>query len=252
MKHIFSASSNFVSFLQVLSLSLAIAGLWVFEFDLLSASVVLLGYFMYSGVGVSMMLHRYWTHKSFEFKYPFVKWLFTWFALQAGRGSILGWVHIHREHHAYSDTNKDPHAPNINGWRVFFPHVLNYGVEIKKYLVRDLFNSVHLRINRYYKLIVLSWIVLLLIIDPWLFYFFWAVPLALTHLVLNSFTYFGHSVGYTNHNHRDNSKNFWVFGILLWGEGWHNNHHTNPSRWSLTDNWWEIDVTSYLIRSVKK
>jgi stearoyl-CoA desaturase (delta-9 desaturase) len=135
MKNIFSASSNFVSFLQVLSLSLAIAGLWVFEFDLLSASVVLLGYFMYSGVGVSMMLHRYWTHKSFEFKYPFVKWLFTWFALQAGRGSILGWVHIHREHHAYSDTNKDPHAPNINGWRVFFPHVLNYGVEIKKYLV---------------------------------------------------------------------------------------------------------------------
>jgi stearoyl-CoA desaturase (delta-9 desaturase) len=252
MKNIFVASSNFVSFLQISSLLIAVSGFWFFEFDLPAFLVILVGYFMYSGVGVSMMLHRYWTHKSFEFKSTFIKWLCTWFALQAGRGSIIGWVHIHREHHAYADTKKDPHAPNINGWRVFFPHILKYGKEIKRYLIRDLFNTTHLNINKYYKLIIFAWAVSLFLISPWLFYFAWAVPIALTHIVLNSFTYFGHSVGYSNDSHRDESKNFWVFAILLWGEGWHNNHHSNPKAWNLQDKWWEVDLISYLIRIVKK
>lgn len=252
MKNIFAASSGFVSSLQIISLSIAVAGFWIFNLGVAEVLTILLGYFLYSGVGVSMMMHRYWTHKSFQFKHPILEWLFSWFAIQAGRGSILGWVHIHREHHAYSDTEKDPHAPNINGWRVFFPHILNYGGELKRYLIRDLFTYHHLWINKYYKILVIGWAVLLFLISPWLFYFAWAVPLAMTHLALNSFTYFGHSHGYTNHQHRDESKNLWPFAILLWGEGWHNNHHANPSKWNLQERWWEIDLISYVIRIVKK
>lgn len=251
-QHPFAASANFISFIQVISLIGLIIGIPFVSWNITTNLTLLLFYFLYSGVGVSMMLHRYWTHKSFEFKYPILKWIFTWFALMACRGSIIGWVHIHREHHAYSDTEKDPHAPNINGWRVFFPHVLNYGHEIKKYLVRDLFNELHLKINRYYKLLVFGWALLLLLIDPWLFYVGWAAPIALTHLALNTFTYFGHSVGYSRYTQRDESKNFWVFALLLWGEGWHNNHHKNPRAWSLREKWWEIDLISYVIKAVKR
>lgn len=251
MSKLFSASAGFISIIQIVSLLVTILGFWVFDFNAHAIGIILLGYFLYSGIGVSMMLHRYYTHKSFEFKYPVLKYIFGWFAIQAGRGSIIGWVHIHREHHAYSDTDKDPHAPNINGWRVFFPHILNYGQHIKKYLIRDLFTHGHLWINRYYKLLILFWMFLLIIIDPWLFYFLWAVPIALTHLVLNSFTFFGHSIGYTNHKHRDQSKNLWPFGILLWGEGWHNNHHKNPKNWSLQEKWWEVDIVGHIIKYIK-
>ena len=248
----FAASAKFLSLIQLFSAIGAIIGLWVFDFTLLSCLTFLLGYFLYSGVGVSMMLHRYWTHKSFEFKSKTMLYICSWFALMAGRGSIIGWVHVHREHHAYSDTEKDPHAPNINGWKVFFPHMMEYGKDIKRYLVRDLFNNEHLNINKYYKLLIAAWAILLLCISPWLFYFAWVLPIALTHLVLNSFTYFGHSYGYTNHQHRDESKNLWPFAFLLWGEGWHNNHHKNPSKWNLQEHWWEIDLMSYVIRVVKK
>jgi stearoyl-CoA desaturase (delta-9 desaturase) len=250
-KTIFSASAKFVSFIQLFSLVAFLAGLSFFNWNTSAIATVLLFYFLYSGIGVSMMLHRYWTHKSFEFKSKFLKWIFTWFALMACRGSVIGWVHIHREHHAYADTEKDPHAPNINGWKVFFPHILNYGHEIKKYLVRDIFNKTHLEINRYYILLVITWMLFLLLISPWVFYFAWVVPIALTHLVLNTFTYFGHSVGYSKYSKRDESKNFWVFGILLWGEGWHNNHHKNPRAWNLKEEWWEVDLISYVIKAVK-
>jgi stearoyl-CoA desaturase (delta-9 desaturase) len=248
----FNASATSLSIIQLLSSLATIAGIFYFEYTLTAWVIILLGYFLYSGVGVSMMMHRYWTHKSFEFKSKSLMWICSWFALMAGRGSIIGWVHVHREHHAFSDTPKDPHSPSINGWKVFFPHLLNYGEKINKSLVRDIFNRTQLNINKYYILLLLLWIGLLALIDIRLAYFGWVVPIAITQLVLNSFIYLGHSRGYTNHTHRDNSKNLWPFGILLWGEGWHNNHHKNPSKWNMQEHWWEIDLIAPVIRIIKK
>lgn len=248
----FAATSKFLSIIQLTSVLASAAGIFYFGLGAQEILVAFLFYFLYSGVGVSMMLHRYWTHKTFEFKSKYLMYICSWFALMAGRGSIIGWVHVHREHHAYSDTDKDPHAPNFKGWRVFFPHLMDYGSNFKKFLVKDLFNKEQLQINKYYKLLVLFWVIFLLALSPWIFIFAWAVPIAITHLALNSFTYFGHSLGYRNHSHRDHSKNLWPFAILLWGEGWHNNHHKDPSKWNLKENWWEIDLISYVIKVVKK
>jgi len=249
---LFSASAISLSIIQIISTIGAIIGLWVFSFDYLSIIVILVSYYLYSGIGVSMMLHRFYAHKSFEFKYPILKYVFTWFALMSGRGSIIGWVHVHREHHAFSDTEKDPHSPSIKGWRVLFPHLMDYGKKINVRLVRDLLNKKQIYINDYYMLLVLSCVSILIIIDPWIAYFCWFVPVSITHFVLNTFIYFGHNLGYTNHKYKDNSKNLWVYGILLWGEGWHNNHHSNAKNWNMQEKWWELDLIAPLIYLVKK
>lgn len=249
---LFSASALSLSIVQFVSSLLVLVGLWMFDYNTQSVLTSVFFYFLYTGVGISMMFHRYWTHKSFEFRIPFLKWIFTWFGLMAGRGSVLGWVHVHREHHAFSDTDRDPHAPNIFKWRVFFPFMLGYGNKINKRLIRDLLDKKQLFINDWYMLLILSWVILLAVIDPWLAYFGWALPVAVAHLVLNAFTYFGHSVGYRNHQHRDDSRNLWPFGIFLWGEGWHNNHHKNPKNWNLQEKWWELDLIAPVIYLVKK
>jgi stearoyl-CoA desaturase (delta-9 desaturase) len=251
MKYI-SSSAYTLTFIQAFTSILSVIGLFYFEFDLAALSTLVLFYFLYSGVGVSMMMHRYWSHHSFEFKSEFLKWICTWFALMSGRGSIIGWVHVHREHHKYSDTEKDPHAPKYAKWRIYFPHMLNYGETINKFLIRDLINPIQLWINKYYMILVLAWVILLTLIDPWLLYFGWILPVALTQLILNSFIYFGHSVGYTNYDSTNDSKNLWPFGLLFWGEGWHNNHHKYPGRWSNQHKWWEIDPIAWVIRIIKK
>jgi hypothetical protein len=56
-------------------------------------------FYSYSILGISMMLHRYYSHKSFKLD-NLAKWFYTVFAVLAGRGSPLGWVYIHRIHHA--------------------------------------------------------------------------------------------------------------------------------------------------------
>jgi len=245
----FKASALAASYFQLLALIGSILGIYYFGINLTDILLICMAYALYTGIGISMMMHRYWSHKSFEFKWPWLKWLFTFFALVLGRGSVIGWVHLHREHHAYSDTEKDPTYPS---WKVFFPHIKNYSGKVKKFIVRDLLNREQYLINEYYVLIVLAWILLLSLIDIRFAIYFWFVPAFISHTVLNSFTYFGHKVGYKNYQHRDESRNLWVFGILLWGEGWHNNHHKDVRNFSMQHHWWEIDLISYVIKAVKK
>ncbi|MGC2025288.1 MAG: acyl-CoA desaturase, partial [Bradyrhizobium sp.] len=39
-----------------------------------------------------------------------------------------------------------------------------------------------------------------------------------------------------------------LVAILASGEGWHNNHHSDPSCASNRRHWWEIDLTYLLLR----
>lgn len=251
MKYL-SSSITSVSAIQMLATVSTLVGLFFVDITWHAMLLLLVAYFLYSGIGISMMMHRYWTHKSFEFKSDTVKWIFTWFALMAGRGSVIGWVYVHREHHTFSDTEKDPHSPLHKGWRVFFFHMMGYTGTLNKKIVRDLLTRSQVDIDKYYVLIVLSGVASLLLISPWFAFWAWAVPVTLVKLVWSSFIYFGHAIGYQNHATRDNSKNCWPFALLMWGEGWHNNHHNNPRAWHLKENWWELDVVGNIIKVIKK
>lgn len=251
MKYL-SASSQNTFIIQALSTILSIIGIWYFNFTVVSILTIILACFFYSGIGISMTFHRYYTHRSFEFKSNIIRWICTWFGLMAGRGSVIGWVHIHREHHAYSDTVKDPHSPKYKGLSLFFPFMVNYGEKINRSLIREFWNKTHLNLNKFYMLLIIGWALLLFLIDPWVVYFFYIVPMAITHMLHNSFIYFGHMDYKNTDKKKDNSKNQWFYGIFLWGEGWHNNHHEDPKNWNFSKKWWQIDLISLVIKLVKK
>jgi len=214
--------------------------------------MILVGYFLYSGVGISMMMHRYWTHKSFEFKHPIIEYVCTWFALMSVRGSVLGWVYVHRLHHAYSDEEKDPHSPVHRGYKVMFTSSVEQPEKIQRSIVRDLINKRQVDTDKYYMGLLLIWAIVLLLISPSVFYFFWVVPVTLTKIIWNIFIYAGHAYGYRNHETRDQSRNSTLFGLLLWGEGYHNNHHNSPKSIKLSETKYEFDTMFHVINLVKK
>ena len=49
----------------------------------------------------------------------------------------------------------------------------------------------------------------------------------------------------------DNSRNSPLLGLLIWGEGWHNNHHAFPNSASFGLYWREIDIGYGLIRALE-
>ena len=48
----------------------------------------------------------------------------------------------------------------------------------------------------------------------------------------------------------DESRNNFVFGVLAFGEGWHNTHHAFPTSARHGLRWWQIDLSYWFIRSM--
>jgi stearoyl-CoA desaturase (delta-9 desaturase) len=63
---------------------------------------------------------------------------------------------------------------------------------------------------------------------------------------------FGHFFGYRNYDTNDESRNNWFVAIITGGEGWHNNHHGDPSSASVQHRWWEWDLNFYFIKCLER
>lgn len=251
----FGSTSKNISILTTITFIVAVLGLWnINMFTATNILITIISFYTLNILGVWMTLHRYYSHKSFEFKNAWLKNIFTFIAVIAGRGSPLGWTYLHRMHHAYTDTIQDPHSPKYLGFKMFgFGHYKRQEEEqMKIFLVKELMTAEHLFIHKWYILLLAIFCLLFVIIDPVIFYFAWVLPAVLIQLSQGTFNYFGHMKGYRNFETTDDSKNNkWLFPLIL-GEAWHNNHHANPKDYSTTVKSHEYDPLVKIIDSIKK
>lgn len=249
----FSAKATTLSNLQIAIAMATIIGFWFFPFTIHNIITTVVFFYLYNIVGISITLHRYYSHKSFEFSSSVVKWISTLFSIFSLRGSPIGWTYVHRLHHPYADTEKDPHSPHNLGLKLFFQKdVESHSSKMNMFMVKDLMSKEHLFINKYYFLIVLIWAAGLAIISPSLLYFAWILPIAIVQLSQSAFNYFAHTSGYRNKESKDKSTN----NVFLWpfilGDAWHNNHHTNAGSFTTKEKSWEIDPAAWIIQIIKK
>lgn len=255
MKTVFKASTRSVSIVHAILIVVALVGLFFFEFTPDHALMTITSFFVLNIIGMHMMMHRYYSHNYFQFKNKLVFRLFTLISILATRGSPIGWVYVHRMHHAKADTHEDPIGPTSQGFRLFgfYDNLrVSYEFKMNPLLVKSLMNKEQLFINNYYWLILSAMIIPFMLISPETFYFVYVLPVLLLEVSFNLFNYFNHKSGYRNYHKKDQStNNFWLWFLNL-GEAWHNNHHGNPSKLSTHHRWWELDPVTYLIRVVAR
>jgi len=247
---IFGSTSRNINLLTILVFASSVIGLFFVEYNITNIITLMISFYVLNILGVWMMMHRYYSHKSFELN-PMFKWMFTVIAVLSGRGSILGWVYLHRLHHAYSDEGKDPHSPHNLGYKLFgFGHMKKQEGEMKIFLVKELMTPEQLFIHKWYMLLLIPVLIIFALIDLQLFYWAWIVPAMLIQFSTSNFNYFGHTHGYRNYETKDQSRN----NILLWpiilGEAWHNNHHADAKNLSTRHKFWEIDPLEWLIKLI--
>jgi stearoyl-CoA desaturase (delta-9 desaturase) len=247
----FGSTSRNIGILTIFLFIVSIVGLFFVDYTLSNILLMLISFYVLNILGIWMTLHRYYSHKSFELN-PVLHWLFSAIALLAGRGSVLGWVYLHRLHHAYSDEEKDPHSPYNLGYKLFgFGHMKKQEGEMKIFLVKELMTPAQLFIHKWYMLLLLPVVVVVGIIDLEFLYWSWIVPAMLIQLSTSNFNYFGHTHGYRNYETKDQSRNnAWLWPIIL-GEAWHNNHHSDAKNYSTRHKFWEIDPLAWLIKLVE-
>jgi len=212
-------------------------------------------------------LHRYAAHKMFTMNKFWDKffYLFTYLTQGASYLTPRPYAIMHRMHHAFSDTEKDPHSP------LFFKEVIT----MMKYTYK-IFSGIHTNKLNYDEKFdrnfpewkVIDWIAntwtsrLLFGIGYVLFYYhfatsWWMYLLLPIHFLMGPVhgaivNWAGHKYGYRNFNEKDHSKNTLFIDFLMLGELFQNNHHHAGSRANFAAKWWEIDPVYPIILFLDK
>ena len=67
-------------------------------------------FYLVTGLGVTIGFHRLLTHRSFTAA-PALRVVLAIAGSMSFEGEVIGWVAIHRRHHAFADRPGDPHSP---------------------------------------------------------------------------------------------------------------------------------------------
>jgi fatty-acid desaturase len=231
------------------------------------------GGFLCGLVGINLGYHRLLAHRSISCSKRMERAIAFLGVLSMQWGPAY-WVAIHRRHHGFSDRNVDPHSPGAGffwahiGWIFDSKGNGNRDLLIKRY-ARDLLD------DEFYAWLEKSYAWAMIPYASWVVYFLagfgtsvisghpmtaavrfgaslliWGVfvrTVVVWHCTwaVNSFS---HVWGYRTYDTPDNSRNNPLVGILVCGEGWHNNHHAFPRSARHGHKWWEIDATWIVIR----
>lgn len=202
-------------------------------------------------------LHRLLTHRSFN-TYPWLEKILSYVSVISTVGPTISWVALHRQHHATSDRKGDPHSPYVDEKLSVWQSIkiwIGYDWKIPeipiKY-VKDLMRSpTHRFIFKHYFKIIFAFSLIVISVNPILWLFVYVVPASMTVHLIGVVNVLGHYHGYRNHETFDRSTNSWIANIVSLGDGWHNNHHAQPSKWHCGEKWWEWDAMAQIIRLIK-
>jgi fatty-acid desaturase len=243
---------------------------WLFSW--IGLAVMLIGVHVF-GQGINLGYHRLLTHRSFSTP-QWVERVLVFVGLCCMEDTPIKWVSVHRRHHQHSDVPDDPHTPRAGffwshvGW-LFFHNPDTHGNEAYRRYVPDLVQ------DRFYRWIEggVRWIWIYVAhavaffvvgaalgvvttgsllggLQLGLSLLVWGVLLrtvVVWHITF-SVNSLAHVAGYRNYSTTDDSRNNWLVALLTVGEGWHNNHHQDPTSASNHHRWWEFDVSYYEIK----
>jgi stearoyl-CoA desaturase (delta-9 desaturase) len=236
--------------------------------------VLFASFYVVCAFGTTIGFHRYFTHRGFETSAP-LKASLAILGCMTMQGPLTQWVTDHRKHHALSDKPGDPHSPHVGhgegplGALRGFAHAhvgwlfSNLGMEQGREYGKDLYDDRMLRlIDRAY----LLWVALALGLPFLLGYWLGgSVDAGLEGLVwgglIRIFAYqhatfsvnsICHMFGRQDYRSRDEARNNRLVALLVFGEGWHNNHHAFPASARHGLDRGQIDVSWWVIRGLER
>ena len=204
----------------------------------------------------TFFLHRYASHGAFEMskRWERVFFIYTYVTQGSHYMSPRAYAIMHRMHHAYTDTDQDPHSPNFSSnifsmmWRTrnIYTDIFNNRVPIEDKFLKNLpdwpaFDKwANSGLSRLLWTVAYIAFFVLFATSPWQ-YLLLPVIMAMGAFHGAIINWFAHKFGYRNFNLKNTSENLFIVDVLMLGESYHNNHHKRPSSINFGVRWHEID-----------
>lgn len=193
----------------------------------------------------TFFLHRYAAHGAFTMRKGWERFFFIVTYLTQGSSYLSPRAYgiMHRLHHAHTDTEEDPHSPKYD------KNLAAMMLRTKK-VYSDIFEE-KVPVEDKYKKNVPDWKwfdhmgnhwisrILWIALYVWFYIVFapslWWFMLIPIHIAMGPvhgvvINWFAHKYGNVNFETDNTSKNLFKIDWLMFGEGYHNNHHVYPSR----------------------
>ena len=180
---------------------------------------IILAYIFYLIIvttGITLGYHRYFSHKEFSGN-SFQEIIMLYCGLLCGCRSPLGWAGVHRMHHAYADTPKDPHSAKYQPWYKILFSLWRVDTIPRKFVKDLLKNKRMIFFNKYrYYLYSIHLLITYIIFGP-ISIFYNAFIFILSYLGFGMLNLFGHDA------HGPVNK-LWINMVAPF-EGNHLDHH---------------------------
>jgi stearoyl-CoA desaturase (delta-9 desaturase) len=211
----------------------------------------------------SFFQHRYAAHAAFKMSKGWERFFFILAYITQGSSymSPRGYAIMHRYHHAFTDTEKDPHSPSFSSnifsmmWRTrsFYQDIIHERMEVEPRFTKNLpeWPAFDRFANGTFSRLL--WVGLYITFfvcfasSPWM-YLLLPIVIAMGAFHGAVINWFAHKYGYINFKLKNTSMNLFFIDILMLGESYHNNHHKYPSAINFGRRWHEIDPLYPVIR----
>ncbi len=211
----------------------------------------------------TLFQHRYAAHGVFKMNKFWERAFFILSYITQGSSymSPRAYAIMHRMHHAYTDTEQDPHSPSFSKnifammWRTrnIYVKIFEGTMEIEPRFLKNVpewpaFDRwANSTVSRLLWALVYVAIFVVYAHSPWV-YLLLPVVLSMGAFHGAVINWFAHKYGYRNFRLKNTSENLFTVDFLMLGESYHNNHHKYPSSPNFGVRWHEVDPMYPVIR----
>ncbi len=235
------------------------AGILMHQHVIVSKTVIMMFILIaVSGLSITAGYHRLFSHGSYKALWP-VRLFFALFGAGCFQGSILEWSTDHRDHHRYSDTDRDPYSIREGFWHAHILWLFKLDPSRRNFdNVKELQEDpIIMWQHRYYEIIS----VLMGFGFPTLLGALWGdalggfilggcVRATVSHHVTFAINSICHWLGRKTYSDTESARDNWFTALLTYGEGYHNFHHQFPIDYRNGIRFYDYDPTKWLIRTL--
>jgi stearoyl-CoA desaturase (Delta-9 desaturase) len=217
-------------------------------------------YMLLTGLAITAGYHRLFSHKTYRAVWP-LRFILLLLGAATFEGSALEWCTDHRNHHRYTDTDKDPYNIKAGFWYAHIGWIFRLNPDARDFSnVEDLKKDplVYLQDKYYVPIAIFMGFIFPMVIailwgDPWGGLLIGgALRMCINHHFTFAINSVCHYFGKKTYSDRQSARDNWLTAFLTLGEGFHNFHHQFPLDYRNGIRFFHFDPTKWIIYCLSK